>query len=333
MGRFGARALSMFAGVLLLGGPTKAAVVLDFEGQQDSTVLTNQYPGFSFVNAIILKSGISLNEFEFPPHSGANVVSDNGGPMTITFNPAVQSFSGYFTYSEPLTVAAFDSAHSLVATATSHFSNNEALSGDQGSSPNEVLSVSSNGGISSITITGDPGGSSFALDDVTVNTGSSPNPTPLPPTVLLTLVGLGLVMLFMARRKTRTNLIGTMVAVLGIFVLVESGAIWLSGAPQASRPSGVLAPRIRIVSVKPVAASAKVTVTAQISHPTYIQNSSNLIGISTSGLRALLGRMHDEKGTSVIQVPLGDSPSQLQVSAAFRGRVRRVLSDPKPLKR
>jgi hypothetical protein len=56
---------------------------LTFEGYADSTILTNQYTGAIFSNAIILTAGITLNELEFPPHSPSNVASDNGGPMSI----------------------------------------------------------------------------------------------------------------------------------------------------------------------------------------------------------------------------------------------------------
>jgi hypothetical protein len=57
---------------LITDGP-RAAIVLDFEGPPDATILSNQYAGFSFSNAQILTASASLNEFEFPPHSGVNV--------------------------------------------------------------------------------------------------------------------------------------------------------------------------------------------------------------------------------------------------------------------
>jgi hypothetical protein len=155
-----------------------SVVVLNFEGFVDGTALTTQYPGFTFSNAIILSSGISLNEFEFPPHSGVNVVSDDGGPMTITLGTPATSFGGYFTYAEPLTIDAFGTAFNLVASVTSPFSNNEAMSGDLGSSPNEFLQVSYGSGISEIRIIGDPLGGSFTLDDATIKTGASTVPEP-----------------------------------------------------------------------------------------------------------------------------------------------------------
>lgn len=176
-----------------------STIVINFEGLSDSTILTNQYAGVIFSNAIILTAGISLNEFEFPPHSGTNVASDNGGPMSITFSSPVQSFSGYFTYAEPLTLDAFSIGSTLLASATSLFSNNEALSGVPGSSPNEFLQVNSPSGISSVTITGDPTGGSFALDDATYTTGIT-TVTPEPGSLALLLSG-GLILLGRRGRK------------------------------------------------------------------------------------------------------------------------------------
>ena len=148
-------------------------VVIDFEtfpdstSIVDSTPITTQFPGLTFSNTTVLTAGISLNEFEFPPHSGSNVAFDDGGPITIAFVGPILNFGGFFTYSEPMTLAAFDSSSAEVASATSAFSSNLALSGDVGSSPNEFLSISFPNGISSVTITGDPAGGSFTMDDAT----------------------------------------------------------------------------------------------------------------------------------------------------------------------
>lgn len=164
--------LALVAPATLVAGP----IVIDFEGLPDSTILTNQYVGVTFSNAIILTAGISLNEFEFPPHSGSNVASDNSGPMTISFASPLASFSGYFTYAKPLTVQAFNEMGVAVGMpVTSLFSSNLAClagppcSGDPGSSPDELMQVANAGGIASVAITGDPGGGSFALDDAALN--------------------------------------------------------------------------------------------------------------------------------------------------------------------
>jgi len=169
--------LLVVAGTSLRAG----TVTLDFEGFSDSTILTNQYSGLgaTFSNTIIFTAGISLNEFELPPQSGVNVAFDNNGPISISFTNPVLSFGGFFTYAVPLTLAAFDATSTQVGSAMSAFNSNLALSGDAGSSPNEFLQVSSAGGISSVTITGDPGGGSFAMDDATFSTaGSSTVPEP-----------------------------------------------------------------------------------------------------------------------------------------------------------
>ena len=186
------------AGLVLLFFSTElraGTIILDFEGFSDSTILTNQYPGITFTDAIILTAGISLNEFEFPPHSGVNVASDDNGPITLTLASTITSFSGYFTYAEPLTVDAFGPTNNLVASATSAFSNNEALSGDMGSSPNEFIQVSFAGGIDSVTITGDPAGSSFTLDDAAYSIRGAP--VPEPSAILLSLSGLVVIFLLM----------------------------------------------------------------------------------------------------------------------------------------
>ena len=151
------------------------ANTISFEGLTDSTILTTQYSGVTFSNTIILTSGISLDEIDFPPHSGVNVVSDNNGPITIDFSSPITSFSGYFTYTEPLTLDGFDASSDLVASATSAFPENFVSSGNP---PNELLELTSLTGISSVTITGDPLGSSFTLDDLSYTSATSAVPEP-----------------------------------------------------------------------------------------------------------------------------------------------------------
>lgn len=172
------------------------ATTIDFEGFPDSTILTTQYPGLTFSNAIILTSGISLNEFEFPPHSGVNIASDNNGPITIDFSAPITDFSGYFTYLEPLTLNGLDSSDSEVASAASAFNSNDALFGDPGSNPNEFIDLSYVSGMSSVTITGDPLGGSFTMDDISY-TSAVPEPD------FLSLLIAGMAALFAAYRRKR----------------------------------------------------------------------------------------------------------------------------------
>jgi len=148
------------------------ANTLDFEAfpdhtpALDSTPLTDQFPGLAFSNATVISAGVTLNELEFPPHSGSNVVFDDGGPISILFSTPVVNVSAFFTYTEPLTLTAFDSNNNPLGAIKSMFSNNEALSGDAGSRPNEPLGLAFASGISTITIAGDPQGGSFVMDDL-----------------------------------------------------------------------------------------------------------------------------------------------------------------------
>jgi hypothetical protein len=145
----------------------------------DSTPITTQFPGITFTNATVISAGISLNEFETPPHSGTNVAFDDGGPISILFATPITSFSGFFTYYEPLAINSFDASNNQVADATSAYSINVGCDpgpiclGDPGSAPNEYLQVSAPGGMVSVTITGDPLGSSFVMDDITYTTPTS----------------------------------------------------------------------------------------------------------------------------------------------------------------
>jgi hypothetical protein len=187
--------LLLLAAALLPASLLADITTIDFETFPDSTPIadstpiTTQFPGLSFFNTTVITAGITLNEFEFPPHSGSNVAFDDGGPIFISFDSPILSFSAYFTYAEPLTLAAFDSTSAQVASAFSLFSNNEALSGDTGSSPNEFLEVRFDSGISSVTIMGDPLGGSFVMDDVTYTTSQATVPEPNSLILLLTCIG------------------------------------------------------------------------------------------------------------------------------------------------
>jgi len=170
------RARAFLLAIFAISRLARAGVTtLDFEGFGDSTSLTNQYAGFLFSNTTIWTAGLSLNEVEFPPHSGTNVAVDLGGPITIVFTSPVLSFSGFCTYSSALTIAAFDSLNQSVGTTSSTFGLNFMSSGHP---PNELLQVASAGGISRVNITGDPRGASFALDDARVTTAASGVPEP-----------------------------------------------------------------------------------------------------------------------------------------------------------
>jgi hypothetical protein len=165
---------SLLAMAIVVTGSPALGAVIDFEGFADSTPLTTEIAGLTFTNATVISAGISLNEFEFPPFSGTNVVFDDGGPTTIAFAEPVFSVGGFFTYLVRLTMTAFDALGNPLDVDTSQFGSNLALSGEPGSSPNEFLEVSSPSGISHVVIQGDAFGSSFTLDDLLVVTNRPP---------------------------------------------------------------------------------------------------------------------------------------------------------------
>jgi hypothetical protein len=157
--------------LVFLTAPLLAAqtATIDFEALPDGAV--TQVSGLQFTHAAIATAGISLDELEFPPHSGVKAAYDSGGPLTIAFSSPVTAFSAFFNYRTSLTVQAYDASGKLLATATSRYSSNLKTSGASGSAVNELLQVTA-AGISTVVITGDPNGTSFTMDDV-ASSGSS----------------------------------------------------------------------------------------------------------------------------------------------------------------
>ena len=157
-----------------------ADIVLDFDTFADGELITSQVSNLVFHNAVALTAGATLNEFEFPPRSGANVLSDSGGPISIDFATPVVSFGGYFTYIQSLVLTAYDTGDMVIGSVTSSFPSNLALSGDPNSSPNEFLSLVSAPGISRVVILADVSGGSFTLDDAAIgNSINTPEPSSL----------------------------------------------------------------------------------------------------------------------------------------------------------
>lgn len=180
-----------------------SSVPITFEGLADgiSVGATYHSSGVDFVNATVITAGISLNESEFPPHSGLNVATDDGGPVTILFSSPIDDFSGFFTYAEALQLIAFDASHTQVASASSLFSENYTSSGNPS---NEFMELAFVGGISSVTITGDPSGGSFVVDDISYDLGGSSVPTiPEPSTIWL--LSTGIVASLKIGRSARQN--------------------------------------------------------------------------------------------------------------------------------
>lgn len=207
-GKLGFTSLVMSAAVFCAAAAPQLAlatpVVYGFESFNDLDMVTSLVGGLTFSNTTVIQAGASLNEFEFPPRSGMNVVFDNGGPITIDFASPVFSVGGYFNYVAGLSFSAYDSANGLLGTDVSDFAINTALSGDVGSTPNEFLNFSSASGlIARVVITGgDPLGASFTLDDLTVDAGTAiPEPQTL--ALVLGLLGAGCLPGGWIRRRAR----------------------------------------------------------------------------------------------------------------------------------
>lgn len=177
---------------LLLPGQSRA-VTIDFETLTELDAVTTQFTGLTFANASVLTAGSTLNEFEFPPSSGTNVVFDDGGDIQIDFSTTALTLSGRITYSEALTLTAFDALLNPVVTVNSLFASNLGLSGDVGSSPNELLSLTYASGISRVLIAGNALGGSFTLDDLTYTISGTlsqpPTTVPEPASGILLAIG------------------------------------------------------------------------------------------------------------------------------------------------
>jgi hypothetical protein len=127
---------------------------------------------------------------------------DDQGPISVLFASPVSNVGGFFTYAVPLSIEAFDINNISLGILNSTFSNNLLLSGDFGSLPNEHLQFAL-GGISKVTIAGDPGGTSFVVDDLAYT--SSASSVPEPSTIGLIL--LGGVLIRVVRRRSNHSVV------------------------------------------------------------------------------------------------------------------------------
>lgn len=179
--------LELIVFLTILVQQMRAGVLVDFEGFFDQTVLTTQYTDLVFSNTSVVIAGLTLNDGEFPQHGGNSAAEDcaafdaggsciAGGPVSIDFAVPVTSFSGYFTYAQMLTLTGFDTFGHVLPAVTSSFSQNFVSSGNP---PNELLSLGFAGGLSMLTIAGDPNGGSFIMDDLNIDFAST-SPIGLP---------------------------------------------------------------------------------------------------------------------------------------------------------
>jgi murein DD-endopeptidase MepM/ murein hydrolase activator NlpD len=310
------------AGLLLIARSTTAApVTIDFDTLSDSDIISTQYPGVTFSHTIALTAGISLNEFEFPPLSGATVASDLDGPIRVDFAQPVSDVSGHFTYAAPLTARAFNASNVLLGSVSSLFSMNEGLSGDIGSTPNELLELAFDN-IAYVIFSGDPLGGSFTLDNLSYTPGTVAT-VPEPGTITFLLLGL----LGLTRsRRLPNRRVALCLAALLLAPSITSADVLLD-APNISQST------IPAGQATPVIVTARIT--TQAGDPALIPGSVTLIRQDEAGQAlGVIGTMQDDgSGTNTFKLSLVvNEPSsgtmRLAVSAAFRGLLRRVISLP-----
>jgi hypothetical protein len=187
------RSALLVAGLACMATPVSAApITIDFEALTEFTDVGALLAGATFTNATVLTAGTSLNDFDFPPQSGTNVVFDTAETMRIDFDTAVSSVSAYITYVAAVTFSAYDSSDNLITSVLSSFPANFVTSGV--GAPNELIQLGSTSAISYVTLSASAFGGSFTLDDLTFDTieggGGDPNP-PIPEPATVTLVLLG----------------------------------------------------------------------------------------------------------------------------------------------
>jgi hypothetical protein len=179
-------------------------ITIDFESLVESDEVTTQFAdlGLLFSGATTLTSGAvggGLNEIDFPPSSGVNVVYESGATgIRVDFANGATEVSGRFTYIAPLTMTAYSGA-TLVGSVTSLF---DANFGSSGNPASELLSLAFADPISHVVFTTTVAGGSFTLDDFFANTVDEvPESVPEPATAGLLLSGLALA----ATRRFRVN--------------------------------------------------------------------------------------------------------------------------------
>jgi hypothetical protein len=178
-------------------------ITSDFEAYSDQEVLTTQISGMTFEGAMVLQSGAlggSLNEFDFPPRSGGNVLFASDGPLLIVFTEAMGSFSAYFTYSEQVTMLAYGADLQLLGSVSSLSSANFVSAGGIG---NELLTLAGLGPFSRVVFSVDSVFGSFVLDDLAATSYADIHTVPEPNMLLL--LAIGSLLCVLAREFTRKN--------------------------------------------------------------------------------------------------------------------------------
>jgi hypothetical protein len=167
--------LTALALTLAFVRPADAALI-DFESLALDEIVTNQFAGQGVVfgNAVTLVAFITLNEFDFPPSSGTNVISGLGpSPLTAALSPGASHVGFHITTADTALVQFFDSLDVLLGQTTV----------DPNLGGNTLVEFDSPG-IASVSIASQATENAFLLtvDDFEF---LSPSPAPEPSAVLL----------------------------------------------------------------------------------------------------------------------------------------------------
>jgi hypothetical protein len=123
----------------------------------------------------------------------------------------------------------------------------------------------------------------------------------------------------------------------GFLTLVVAGGVWLNAQQTPPAPS-VLATANAYPEWLGVGASTQVTIAIPLPYTSIIPTSVNLLQISATGTANILGQFHDDgqngdlaakDGIYSLRMPFTSATSTqmvLEVSAAFQGTIKRVLS-------
>lgn len=102
------RAMAAFALGLAFFCTTVKAIPIGFEGYMDSYALTDEIAGVSFSGGTVLTAGVGLNEIDYPPTSGLNVLAALSGSLTVKSNVPISFVAANFTFADTLTFTGFD---------------------------------------------------------------------------------------------------------------------------------------------------------------------------------------------------------------------------------